>query len=408
VAFDAFISYASQDKPVADAVCARLEAAGIRCWIAPRDITPGMSYGEAIINAIHAARVMILVFSSHANASPQVPKEIERAVSNNVPIIPYRIENVTPGASLDYFIGSVHWLDALTPPMEQHLDSLVATVRKLVPHRDGEDPRPIPGPVPQPIPPRPSPSPVPPQPTPPPQVPRSNTALIIGAIAVAAVLAFGIYRFTSRPADNPGAQDNGNNTQPAPVVDPTPSNDVTPTPAKKSAPAPAREPATGANGNPIAGCWLVNGASPYTVHADGSISAGPFTGHWRDLGGGHYTFTWPDMIETLTISPDQRNMSGGNQFGFPISGGRTSGTVGPVGNWHWANGWNVSISPGGTFTSGSWSGTWRIADSARGIFEMTWPKPVDQVLLLGGGMRIQAANQYGVASYSVRASNCSE
>lgn len=39
---DVFISYASSDKPVADAVCAALEQRGIRCWIAPRDILPGL------------------------------------------------------------------------------------------------------------------------------------------------------------------------------------------------------------------------------------------------------------------------------------------------------------------------------------------------------------------------------
>ncbi len=133
MAFDVFISYASKDKTVADAVCARLEAAGIRCWIAPRDIVAGTSYGEAIIDAIHAAKVMVLVFSANANASGHIPKEVERAVSNGVAILPFRIEDVAPGKSLDYFIGSVHWLDAMTPPMEQHLDDLAATVHKLIP-----------------------------------------------------------------------------------------------------------------------------------------------------------------------------------------------------------------------------------------------------------------------------------
>ena len=41
MAHDAFISYSSKDKTIADAVCARLEARGIRCWIAPRDVRPG-------------------------------------------------------------------------------------------------------------------------------------------------------------------------------------------------------------------------------------------------------------------------------------------------------------------------------------------------------------------------------
>src|SRR6202142_36724 len=133
VPFDVFISYASADKTVADAACARLESAGIRCWIAPRDVVAGRPYGEAIIDAIREAKVMVLVFSSNANFSDHIPKEVERAVSNGVAILPFRIQNVAPGKSLDYFIGSVHWLDAMTPPMEKHLDSLAQTVHKLIP-----------------------------------------------------------------------------------------------------------------------------------------------------------------------------------------------------------------------------------------------------------------------------------
>jgi hypothetical protein len=52
-----FISYSSKDKPAADATCAVLESAGIRCWIAPRDIRPGTEYGAAIIDAIDRCRV---------------------------------------------------------------------------------------------------------------------------------------------------------------------------------------------------------------------------------------------------------------------------------------------------------------------------------------------------------------
>ncbi len=119
--------------------CARgWKLRAIRCWIAPRDIVAGTSYGEAIIDAIHGAKVMVLVFSSNANASGHIPKEVERAVSNGVAILPFRIEDVAPGKSLDYFIGSVHWLDAMTPPMEKHLDALAATVHKLIPEKAGE------------------------------------------------------------------------------------------------------------------------------------------------------------------------------------------------------------------------------------------------------------------------------
>jgi hypothetical protein len=39
---------ADKDKSWADAACAVLERHLIRCWIAPRDITPGDEWGAAI------------------------------------------------------------------------------------------------------------------------------------------------------------------------------------------------------------------------------------------------------------------------------------------------------------------------------------------------------------------------
>ena len=132
MAHDAFISYSSRDKTTADAACAALEAAGIRCWIAPRDITPGAEWGEAIIDAIGQARVLVLVFSTYANESPQIRREVERAVHKGIPIVPLRIEDIAPTRSLEYFIGTVHWLDALTPPLEAHLRKLVEAARALL------------------------------------------------------------------------------------------------------------------------------------------------------------------------------------------------------------------------------------------------------------------------------------
>ena len=129
---DVFISYSSLDKTAADATCAALEAAGIRCWIAPRDIIPGKEWGDAIIEAINASRVLVLIFSANANASPQIRREVERAVHKGIPIIPLRIEDILPTHALEYFIGTVHWLDALTPPLENHLRRLAESVRTLL------------------------------------------------------------------------------------------------------------------------------------------------------------------------------------------------------------------------------------------------------------------------------------
>jgi hypothetical protein len=132
MAHDVFISYAAEDKPTADAVCARLEVHRIRCWIAPRDVLPSMDYGQALVEAIRHSRLMILVFSARSNDSPHVKREVERASSRGIPILPFRIEDVTLSASLEYFIAGSHWLDALTPPLERHLEHLAETVNLLL------------------------------------------------------------------------------------------------------------------------------------------------------------------------------------------------------------------------------------------------------------------------------------
>ena len=129
---DVFISYSSHDKAIADAACARLEGQGVRCWIAPRDVLPGRPYAESLITAISRSKLFVLIFSNGSNRSQQVLREVERAVSKGIPILPFRVEDVVPTASMEYFLAVPHWLDALTPPLEKHLDTLASSVKHLL------------------------------------------------------------------------------------------------------------------------------------------------------------------------------------------------------------------------------------------------------------------------------------
>ena len=78
---DVFISYSKYDKHTADAICSALESNLIRCWISPRDVDAGRKWGSAIIDAIEDCKVMVLIFSSNANVSEHVLREVERAVA---------------------------------------------------------------------------------------------------------------------------------------------------------------------------------------------------------------------------------------------------------------------------------------------------------------------------------------
>src|SRR5688500_16064450 len=122
---EVFISHSSKDKATAGAVCAALEQGGVRCWIAPRDILPGANWATSIVKAIADSRMMVLVFSHHTQTSNHIRREVERAVHHGLPIAPIRTEEVAPADDLEYFLSASHWMDAIKPPFDGHLDELV-------------------------------------------------------------------------------------------------------------------------------------------------------------------------------------------------------------------------------------------------------------------------------------------
>jgi hypothetical protein len=132
MAHDVFISHSSQDKPVADAACAALENAGVRCWIAPRDVQPGRAFAGEINRAIHRSKVLVLIFSAHSNKSEQVLREVQLASNAHLHIVQFRIQDVIPNEDLEYYLSAPHWLDALLPPLENHLDRLKNSVKALL------------------------------------------------------------------------------------------------------------------------------------------------------------------------------------------------------------------------------------------------------------------------------------
>jgi hypothetical protein len=132
VAHDVFICHSSEDKTLANAACAKLEAAGIRCWIAPRDPLPGIPYGRQLVSAIETSGIILLIFSGNANRSEHILRELELASDRGKIVVPYRIEDVKPTGDLEYYIRNVHWLDAMTGPVEARLDELVVLVSRVL------------------------------------------------------------------------------------------------------------------------------------------------------------------------------------------------------------------------------------------------------------------------------------
>jgi hypothetical protein len=396
VAHDVFISHSSRDKAIADAVCARLEGRGIRCWIAPRDVQPGLPYGEAIIDAIHNCRIMVLLLSSSANNSIHIAKEVERAVSHGATLIPLRIEAVMPGKSLDYFIGSVHWLDALTPPMEHHLDNLAATILKILPAREAGA-NPLETPVIAPpvvIAPAPAPAPA----SVPPPTPAKNKWLIPVIVGAGVLLAVVVVVATVLSNQSGGG---GSGI----VVDNSPPGNQPNSGGSKSKPTP-ESPIRSAS-DPVVGCWLWFNNATVVISSNGTATAGPFTAQWRAVNPSRriYSLSWPEAVDSTALSADGRNLTGGNQYGFPMSATRLTGGSGLPGTWRWYNGAVVAIQADGSFVVGTVRGRWRGSGSS---YSLTWPGPVDTVTLSADHTRVDGQNQYGVHVSGTKTGNCGQ
>ncbi|MGL4345327.1 MAG: TIR domain-containing protein [Cellulosilyticaceae bacterium] len=127
-----FISYSSRDSEVAQHICHLLEAKEIPCWIAPRNITAGKEWGEQIIQGIEGSQILVLVFSQYSNESQQVLREVERAISKKLVVIAFRIEDVLPTKSMEYFLYSNHWLDAFDGSRDEKIEELAGTIHRVL------------------------------------------------------------------------------------------------------------------------------------------------------------------------------------------------------------------------------------------------------------------------------------
>ena len=128
----AFISHSHRDADAAMQILAALEQRGVRCWTAPRDVPPGGSYAEAILTAIENASCFVLVYTENSNVSPHVLREVERALSLGINIMPVRFDGSSVSKSLDYLLATVHWLSVIGEPRSASIDHAAERIAACV------------------------------------------------------------------------------------------------------------------------------------------------------------------------------------------------------------------------------------------------------------------------------------
>ena len=170
-----FISHGSENSDEANALCAFIEGKGVKCWIAPRDVRPGIDYSVELQTAIEEASAFVVLVTDHANKSPYVRAETEMAFSCHKPIFPVRQADIKPAAGLALFLKIRHWTDAFGKQSDAAMARLALELQTVVgitapapaPPPQPSQPPPAAPTIPPPLAPAPSPAPAPaPAPTP--------------------------------------------------------------------------------------------------------------------------------------------------------------------------------------------------------------------------------------------------
>ena len=180
-----FISYSSKDREIAETICQALEARGHDCWIACRDVRVGENFQEAIVQALRSAQVMLLVFTSNANNSDEIKKELVLAGRHRVTVVPVRVEDVVPNDAFSYEFATRQWID-LFKDWEREIELLATQLGHILQTakpRDGGGAEAIAAPRP----PRPAAS------------RSSSLPLILGAVAAAVVIVIAGVALYMRP-----------------------------------------------------------------------------------------------------------------------------------------------------------------------------------------------------------------
>ncbi len=128
-----FVSHAEPDRRRAMSLVAELEKAGFRCWIAPRDIPKGADFRESILGAIDACAAFMLVFSSHANTSKWVDRELAEADEQEKPVFWIRLEDLQPKRSIWLVLRHIQFLDAFHDAFSAYAAELITEFEERLP-----------------------------------------------------------------------------------------------------------------------------------------------------------------------------------------------------------------------------------------------------------------------------------
>lgn len=121
---------------VVEHICSVLEADGISCWYAPRDVMG--DYATSIVDAIDNARVFVVVLNGTASQSAHVLNEVEIAYKrildsqDELAILPFKLNDDQLSKAMEYYIKRLHWIQAGDQGIDRAIEELKTKIAAIV------------------------------------------------------------------------------------------------------------------------------------------------------------------------------------------------------------------------------------------------------------------------------------
>ena len=129
--YDVFISYSFDDGKDVSVICDYLEQAGLRCFLAERNMPKGVHFSDIIPWAIEHSRMVLAVMSQKFNDSRHTSREIVIAFDRQVPVLPVKLEECRLTNTKEYYLTPLVRIDA-TKSVVHAMPEIEAACRKTM------------------------------------------------------------------------------------------------------------------------------------------------------------------------------------------------------------------------------------------------------------------------------------
>ncbi|MDB4808099.1 toll/interleukin-1 receptor domain-containing protein [Verrucomicrobia bacterium] len=128
---EVFVSYARTDRERVVELVERMRSAGIGVWVDEGGIHGASLWGQEIVDAIDASKVMVLMISDSSITSDNVVKELSIASEDKKPILPVYLQRSQLPKSMRYQLAGIQHIEFFEGQEDEAFQSMLVSLSRL-------------------------------------------------------------------------------------------------------------------------------------------------------------------------------------------------------------------------------------------------------------------------------------